>query len=172
MTMHRSSRSALCWQPDLLLSLRRVQLGFHCPIPGIHTSLLSHNRSHSSSSNELSCSNPRFGLLRVLLCHTRIPHPHSTTPNQPSPPQIIFHNPFHTPTIVLGLPHIIQPRPPRPLLRPLHHLNRLDGWTVDFHVHLHPCHQEAVAQQDRGIDAAPSEGQTDAAEGFAAFEGA
>lgn len=43
-----------------------------------------------------------------------------------------------------NIPHIKQLPPPRPLLRPLHHLNRLHIRTINLDPHLHPHHQQFI----------------------------
>lgn len=71
---------------------------------------------------------------------------------------------MHTETLSSHIPHIIQPRPPRPLHPSLHHLNALDVRTIDLKPHLDPHARQLVAQQDARVDAAPPDIQTHARE--------
>lgn len=69
--------------------------------------------------------------------------------------------------IVLRFPHIIQPRPPHPLLPPLHNLNPLHIRTINLIPHLDPHPSQLPPKQNPGIDPAPPDIQADAGEGIA-----
>lgn len=90
---------------------------------------------------------------------------------QPSLLQVHLHHPLDATTIVFWFPHVIQPRPASPLLRPLHHLYRPHSGRVNLHPHLHPGHQEPIPQQHRRVGPPPSYAQTHARERVARLEG-
>ncbi len=68
------------------------------------------------------------------------------------------------------IPHIIQPRPPRPLLRPLHNLQTPHIRAVDLNPHLHPNSQNPVPQQHPRVHAPSPDTQTHPGEGIPRLE--
>lgn len=73
---------------------------------------------------------------------------------------------------MLLLPHIIQPCPPRALLRPLHHLDRPHRGAVHLDPHLRAHGADPVPQQHRRVHPAPPQREADTREGVACAEGA
>lgn len=71
----------------------------------------------------------------------------------------------------INAPHIIQPRPPLPLLRPLHNLHALHVRTehLDPHLHAHP--RQLVPQQERRVDPPRPDVQTHPRKGVPGLEG-
>ena len=112
-------------------------------------------------------------LVILLLVRAHIPTLRTLTPNRPSNllPQILPHDPIHTAYIVSRLAHIVQLRPPRPLLLPLHNLNALNVGTVDLKPHLDSNPRELVAEEDGSVDGlvALANVEADAGERIARF---
>lgn len=87
---------------------------------------------------------------------------------QQSPlPQILPHDAIHTAHIVFRLPHIVQPRPPCPLLSPLNNLNSRHTRAVNLKPHFHSHTRQVVPEQDCRINAPFTNADTHACEGFA-----
>ncbi len=87
-----------------------------------------------------------------------------TTPiSTPYPDSFVHKGAFH-------IPHIVQPRPPRPLLPPLHDLYPLHIRTVNLKPHLHAHSRQLIPQQNPRVDPSPSDIQTHAGERVAVLE--
>ena len=87
-----------------------------------------------------------FPLIILLPLRIRIPRLHTRTRNRPRLlSQISPHYTINRAHIMLRQAHVIQPRPPRPLLFPLHNLNALHVRTVHLDPHLHPNPRQLIS---------------------------
>jgi hypothetical protein len=108
--------------------------------------------------------------LPLPLPSIRIPASSPTTAPQHLPlPHVRRNNILHAPHIMLRLPHVIQPRPPRPLNPPLHNLNAFHIRTIYLIPHLHANPRQLIPQQDGRVDALPPNVDAHPCEGISRF---